>query len=122
MNSGAIVLAAAMTALTVACGPRLLTDSDLVEYAAARYDPGKMEGKHLALGVHRGVPVVVDFPCSDVCPAYTTRIIHYDLEPDATCTDRGGVVVRIGTPVGIGFLPVPYCVPRVVADQRPRSG
>jgi hypothetical protein len=76
-----------------------------------------MEGKHIVLGVHAGTPVVVDFPCSDLCPAYTIRIIHYDLPAGPACAAHGGVEKLIGTPVGIARVPVPYCVPRVLADR-----
>ena len=44
-----------------------------------------MMEKRITLGLHHGVPVVVEFPCSDICPQYTTRIVHYDLAPGAAC-------------------------------------
>jgi len=101
-----------------ACGPRALSDSDLLKYAASPYDKRSMEGKHIVLGVHGGTKVVVDFPCSDLCPQYTTRIIHYDLEPGPECSARGGVEQRIDVPVGIGRFPVPFCLPKVLAENQ----
>jgi hypothetical protein len=117
VTRGAGILAVLMVGLLGACLARSLSDSDLVSYAAKGYDKKAMQGKHLVLGAHHGISVVVEFPCSDLCPAYTTRIIHYDLPPDGTCAAQGGVTVLIGTPVGIGEMPVQYCVPKVLADN-----
>ena len=105
----------------MACGPRTLSDSDLVAYASSTYDKREMQDKHLVLGVHSGVRVVVDFPCSDLCPNYTTRIIHYDLPADGTCAAQGGATVLIDTPVGIEHMPVAYCVPRALAGIKQKS-
>ena len=52
-----------------------------------------MMGKRITLGRHHGVPVVVEFPCSDICPQYTTQIIHYDIAPGAACEAAGGVTL-----------------------------
>lgn len=69
--------------------------------ASSSFDERAMEGKHVRLGRHMGNAVVADFPCADLCPQYTVRIIHYDVEPGAACTAR----------------PTPYCLPRVLAER-----
>ena len=117
MTSRATMLGVAFAALIGSCGPRTLQDSDLTAYARSTFDARAMEGKSVVVGVHRGIPVLAEFPCSDLCPAHTTRIIHYDLPADDTCTKGGGTRVHVGTPVGIGYLPVEYCVPRVLSES-----
>jgi hypothetical protein len=104
-------------AALVRCAPRALTDADLLAYVATSYDKAQMVGSHVVLGVHAGMRVVVDFPCSDLCPAYTTRIVHYDLPAGPECAAHGGTEILIGTPVGVGQMPLPYCVPKVLADR-----
>src|SRR5579862_7998940 len=82
-------------------GPRNLSDADLVAYAAAPYNQAAMMFKHVTLGLHHGVPVVVEFPCSDVCPQYTTEIVHYDVAPGAACAAAGGVTEMRSVPFSI---------------------
>src|SRR5688572_8723974 len=70
---------------------RKLGDSEIAAYAAAKFDKRAMMFKRVALGRHRGLPVVAIHPCGDVCPVYTRRIVHYDV-PLAECARRGGIV------------------------------
>jgi hypothetical protein len=83
------VFAVILSTWLAACGPRVISDSELTQLAAVSYDATEMEGKRVVMGIHRGLTVVADFPCSDLCPANTTRIIHYDLPADGTCTSKG---------------------------------
>lgn len=69
---------------------RALSDADLVRYASKRFDPMKAPTGREVLGRHRGTMVVVDFPCSDVCPQETRRIIHYDVPVGDCRRVRGG--------------------------------
>jgi hypothetical protein len=71
---------------------------------------------HLVLGVRQGVRVVADFPCGDICPDYTTRIIHYEVEPGPGCDAAGGVVVSYPVPRSIAVIRQPFCIPKVLAD------
>lgn len=75
-------------------GP-LLTDADIAAYAARPWDKAAMMDRHILLGFHNGGRVVVDFPCGDVCPDYTTRIIHYAVEP---ARDAAGRAASFATP------------------------
>lgn len=119
-----ITLAAATAA--TACGgqspaQRKLSDSDIAAYAAAPFDKGAMMFKRVALGRHRGLPVVAIHPCGDVCPVYTRRIVHYDL-PLADCVRRGGVVREQLMPRGPSVARVPFCLPAVLAGPAPAAG
>lgn len=112
----AIFASAALLPFAAAhAAPRVLTDADLVTYAAAPYDHAAMMGKNITLGLHRNVAVVVDFPCSDVCPNYTTQIIHYDVAPGATCDAVGGVTQSRMVPSGIAVMKRDFCIPKPLA-------
>lgn len=95
--------------------PRL-TDGDLVRLAAAPFDKRRMMFRRSVLGRHRGLVVVADHPCGDVCPAATRRIVHYDLAPER-CARSGGVVVEELLP-GIAPTRRPFCLPAVLARRQ----
>ena len=93
---------------------RRLSDSDVAAYAAAKFDKKAMMFKRVALGRHRGLPVVAIHPCGDVCPVYTRRIVHYDI-PVSSCAARGGVVREELTPRGPAVARQAFCVPAILA-------
>lgn len=97
-----------------AASPVPLSDPALIRLSEAAIDKRKM-GRTELLGVHRGNRVLAEYICSDLCPAYTVRVIHYDLRPGPECTARGGVIVQRMVPVSIAVAPRPYCVPQVLA-------
>jgi hypothetical protein len=111
-------LFAALIATPACAQLRQLTDADLTAYAAKPYDKAAMMEQTVTLGTHHGVTVVVDFPCSDVCPNYTTRIIHYGIGPGPACTAAGGVSVIREVPYSIAVVEKEFCVPKVVAGAR----
>jgi TonB family protein len=93
-----------------------ITDSDLLAYVRSAFDRRSKMGKREVLGLHQNTLVVVDFPCSDLCPAYTTRIIHYDVPADPKiCARVGGVLRQEWVPKGIAVMPMPFCLPKSVA-------
>jgi hypothetical protein len=96
---------------------RHVSDAQLIRYAASGFDKRKMMFKRETIGLHRGILVVADFPCSDVCPGYTRRIIHYDVAP-AACPRVGGVVVAETYPLGIAVTKRDFCEPPVLAPKR----
>lgn len=110
------VLASAGCA-TRASEPGLLDDAALAAYAARPFDKQAMMGQTVELGRNHGVPVVAWFPCSDVCPQYTVRIIHYRLPEGADCAAAGGVEESVGVPVAIAVLPRTFCVPKVLVES-----
>ena len=122
LAAAALSLASATAAL--ACGdrpspPRRLSDSDLKAYAAAPFDKRAMMFKRVALGRHRGLPVVAIHPCGDVCPVYTRRIVHYDI-PVADCVRRGGVVREELMPRGPAVARQTFCLPAILAAPKGR--
>ena len=114
-----LLLLAALAAPALATAtPRALTDADLLAYAAKPYDKAALMERRVALGLHHGAPVVADFPCSDICPDYTVRIIHYDVDPGPACARVGGVVESRSVPVSIAVTERSFCVPAVLKGKR----
>ena len=70
------------------------------------------------LGTHHHTNVLVTTRCSDVCPAYTVRVVHYALEQGPACEAAGGVMAKVITPVGIGAIPKEFCVPTVLFEAK----
>ena len=103
--------------LSVAACTKNLSDADLLSYASRAFDKGKMQGKHIVLGNHQGVPVVADYPCADLCPAHTVRVIHYDVGGESDCRRVGGTPRTLWVPEGIGNAPKLFCLPKVLADH-----
>ncbi len=100
-----------------AATPGMLDDAALVTYVAKPYDKRAMMNTTVELGRHHGEMVVAEFPCSDVCPQYTKRIVHYRLEQGASCDSVGGVQKDILVPVAITVRSKTFCVPKVIADD-----
>ncbi|HEY1751484.1 MAG TPA: hypothetical protein VGG29_09475 [Caulobacteraceae bacterium] len=111
------LLAALALAAPALAQTRQLSDADLVAYAARPFDKEAMMGRQVTLGLHNGAPVVADFPCSDLCPAYTVRIIHYEAPPGPACERIGGVTRNELVPRGIGVAEEPFCVPKPLAGR-----
>jgi hypothetical protein len=95
--------------------PHELSDAELVAYAARPFDQMAMMGKRITIGLYRGAPVIAEFPCSDVCPQYTTRLIHYDIAPGAACAAAGGVTQQRRVPFSIAMVERDFCVPKPLA-------
>lgn len=102
---------------TRASEPGPLDDAALSAYAAKPFDKRAMMGRTIDLGRNHGLPVVAEFPCSDVCPQYTVRIIHYRLPPGADCADAGGIRKSVLVPVAITVLAKDFCVPKALAES-----
>jgi hypothetical protein len=86
-------------------------------YASASYDKNHIEKQRVMLGLLAGTPVVADFICSDVCPNYTVRVIHFDLKKDQSCTAADGVEKAMRIPVSIAAMDKVFCFPRVLMDN-----
>src|ERR1043165_8280287 len=117
LAAAGLALAAATAAVACTAPPaprRRLSDSDLRAYASAPFDKRAMMFKRVALGRHRGLPVVAIHPCGDVCPVYTRRIVHYDI-PVADCVGRGGKVRVELMPSGPAVARQAFCVPAAIA-------
>jgi hypothetical protein len=116
--AGLLVLTAAASSSALGRPPRL-SDATLLRFAGSRFDPYARTDRLRVLGVHRGTLVVVDYPCGDVCPAYTKRIVHYDVPPEA-CPRVGGTIVDELVPRGPAVMPRPYCEPAIIIGVKPR--
>lgn len=99
-------------------GSGILSDQELIDYARSDFDKEEMAFKELVLGKHNDVDVLVSFPCSDLCPENTTRIIRYDIDSKLTnvCEIAGGEVKSILVPIAITVLPEAFCFPKVLID------
>jgi hypothetical protein len=117
--SRSLRFAAPLTAVMLLCAaaPDTVTDQDLIKYAQNDFDRGEMMYKHVQIGVHNGAQVVADFPCADVCPDKTTRIIHYELDDGQACSSVHGVERTIAVPTGLGNTKEQFCVPRALAAR-----
>jgi hypothetical protein len=112
------VIAAAALAPTVwSCAQtRAITDEWVLDYATKPYERRFPMGREV-LGTLNDVAVVADFVCSDVCPAYTVRIVHFDVEPGARCTAIGGVERSVTVPIAITATQKVFCFPSVLAQN-----
>jgi hypothetical protein len=102
--------------LAFGCAPDL-TDDQIVKAATAPFDKKAKMGAHDVLGQIAKTKVVADYYCSDVCPAYTVRVIHFDANPRTDCGKAGGVVKTYIVPKGIAAVPEAFCVPKVLAEK-----
>ena len=105
----------------LACGActqaATIDDRRLLDYASRSYDKRGMENTTVRLGAHLGTPVIAEFPCSDMCPDYTVRIVHYALAEGQSCSEVGGVEKSILVPMGIGQIERTYCFPAILVEN-----
>ncbi|TAL40238.1 MAG: hypothetical protein EPN97_00260 [Alphaproteobacteria bacterium] len=91
----------------------VLSDQDLLNFAAKAYNWNKGYNKVVLLGLHYGIPVVVWYQCSDLCPQMAARYIYYQLPKGMECAAAGGEE-------GIGHTALPaetitrFCEPSVL--------
>lgn len=110
----ALLLCSATVAASAATS---LDDAALRAYASRPWDKAALMNTTVQLGRHHGTMVVAEFPCGDVCPQYTLRIIHYVLPAGVDCRQVGGVERSVGIPMAIALLPKRFCFPRVLVDS-----
>jgi hypothetical protein len=103
-------------AVVVVMSGDTLTDDALIAYASKPFDRAK--AMTTVLGIHHGAKVIAEFRCSDVCPDYTTRIIHYDAAPGPDCDKIGGVARAQRVPYSIASAMETFCVPAILVDRR----
>ncbi len=99
-----------------------VSDADLRAYAARPFDKGQMMFKTVVLGTHHGNKLIAEFPCGDVCPAYTIRVIRYELKPGERCEARGGVLETLSVPQSIAMVKREFCIPPVLASKPVKGG
>jgi hypothetical protein len=115
----AAVAGMAIGATACAGTPAQMDAAALQAWAGQPWDKAALMNTSVELGRYRNVPVVAEFPCSDVCPQYTVRIIHYQLQPEASCASVGGVEKEVLVPIAITVRPKTFCIPEpLVASGR----
>jgi hypothetical protein len=91
-----------------------IEDRFLLDFVRQDFDPMSDRTRWpRTLGMHHGVPVIVSYTCSDLCPDYTKRIVRYNLLPGEECAQAGGISKDIVVPRGIGTGLRRYCIPAV---------
>jgi len=94
-----------------AAEPAQMDAASLQAYANKPWDKAALMNTTVELGRYRNVPVVAEFPCSDVCPQYTVRIIHYRLPAGVSCVSLGGVEKSVLVPIAITVRSKTLCIP-----------
>ena len=107
----AAVAGMAIGATACAGTPAQMDAAALQAWAGQPWDKAALMNTTVELGRYRNVPVVAEFPCSDVCPQYTVRIIHYQLPPEASCASVGGVEKEVLVPIAITVRSKTFCIP-----------
>lgn len=95
---------------------RVLTDEELLAYAQSSFDKKEMMFKDVIIGTHNGTSVRVTFPCADLCPDYTTRVIRYDVDVEQ-CGTVDGVVKALYIPNAAGLAYQTFCFPKVLTEN-----
>jgi hypothetical protein len=106
----ALILASASCAIR-ASEPARLDAAALRAWASQPWNKAALMHTTVEVGRYRNVPVVAEHPCSDVCPQYTVRIIHFRLPADASCASIGGVEKQVLVPIAIAVRSKTFCVP-----------
>jgi hypothetical protein len=107
----AAVAGMAIGATACAGTPAQMDAAALQAWAGKPWDKAALMNTTVELGRYRNVPVVAEFPCSDVCPQYTVRIIHYQLPPETSCASVGGVEKEVLVPIAITVRSKTFCIP-----------
>ena len=103
--------------------PELLSSDDVLPpidaatvlaFVKEPFDPMAKGRRRLrTLGMLHGVPVVVTYTCSDLCPNYTWRIVRYNVIAGPECDRIGGISKEMVVPRGIGAGRRLYCIPAI---------
>ena len=94
-----------------------VSNTELLGFARSYIDKDKMMFKEFTIGRNNGYPIKVSYPCSDICPQNTIRIIRYDV-PVAECNKVGGVLKEIYVPFGLATSPQEFCFPKTMVDNK----
>ena len=114
---GLVSLTVAIAAFGCAGHAARISEAELLEYASMRYDKGLYVERRHILGKLNKTEVVADFVCSDLCPTYTVRVIHFDVEPGPRCAEIGGVERSVPVPIAITTRERAFCFPKVLVDN-----
>ena len=93
-----------------------LSDSELITYAQSDFDKSKMMNQEIVIGTYNGAALKASFPCSDVCPDATIRVIYLDVAADQ-CEASGGELRSILVPMAITVMPKEFCFPKPIVES-----
>jgi len=113
-STGIVVLL--MFATSFCSNSNELSDRKILSFAKSSYDQSEKMHTEEILGYQNGTKVIVEYPCSDLCPAYTKRIIHYDVDVE-NCAEADGSVKEISVPIGIAFGLKEFCIPKALENN-----
>lgn len=94
-----------------------LNSAQVLSLLEKEYDFETVSGTKVLAGQFNGAAVIVDFPCSDICPGNTYKIVRFDVEW-YQCSDIGGKVEELMSPMGIAIGLKKYCVPEVIYGKQ----
>jgi hypothetical protein len=100
--------------VTRAGEPGQLDAAALQAWARRPWNKAALMQVTVEVGRYRGMPVVAEHPCADVCPQYTVRIVHYRLPPDVSCVSVGGVEKEVLVPFALTMRSETVCVPEAL--------
>jgi len=92
----------------------LLTSNKILKFAMNPYAKGAKMNTTETLGMHNKNKVQVIYPCGDICPDYTTRIIHYKIAIN-NCKSIGGIIKKKRVVRGRASNIESFCVPAIIA-------
>ena len=93
-----------------------LSANDILSLALTSYDKREKMNTEELIGTHEGKRVKVIYPCGDICPDYTKRIIHYITEIE-NCDKSSGVIKEIKITRGRASNYESFCVPKIIATN-----
>jgi hypothetical protein len=110
------ILVACISVAASASVVKELADKEILALAMSPYDKSEKMLTEEKLGFHKGNELIVIYPCGDICPHYTKRVIHYKVKIEK-CAESGGIVKEIRVVRGRGSNEEPFCFPKVIAEN-----
>jgi len=98
------------------CSQKTISDNELLKFATSSYDKEVKMNTEEILGVHNGHQVKVIYPCGDLCPTYTKRIVSYSIDIE-NCTSDIGVKKDIRVLRGRAAGDESFCLPKVLSEN-----
>ena len=100
----------------LAIAEEALTNNRILKFAMEPYAKSAKMNTTEILGTHNKNILQVIYPCGDICPDYTKRIIHYKIEMK-NCKNIGGIIKKKRIVRGRASNIESFCVPVVIADN-----
>ena len=102
--------------LLLGCNQKVLNDNELLINATTDYAKESKMNSTEILGIHNQHIVKVTYPCGDVCPEYTKRIIYYEIE-NKSCPSNIGTEKEVTVFRGRSSRIETYCIPNIIAEN-----